>query len=102
MPTDGSQKKLDRESSKRCGKYNPAKDNPDEEPIAMLLPNFKSVRERCTGARIMRGKKVVQKLHQLLRYCRNVRPTWVKFDSKDTKESEFGFEVLSTKFKKRT
>ena len=23
----------------------------------------------------------------LLRYCRNVRPTWVKFDSKDTKES---------------
>ena len=64
MPTDGSQKKLDRESAKRCGKYNPAKDNPDEEPIAMLLPNFKSVRERCTGARIMRGKKVVQKLHQ--------------------------------------
>ena len=38
----------------------------------------------------------------LLRYCRNVRPTWVKFDSKDTKESEFGFEVLSTKFKERT
>ena len=25
----------------------------------------------------------------LLRYCRNVRPTWVKFDSKDTKESEW-------------
>ena len=24
---------------------------------------------------------------ELLRYCRNVRPTWVKFDSKDTKES---------------
>ena len=24
----------------------------------------------------------------LLRYCRNVRPTWVKFNSKDTKESE--------------
>ena len=23
----------------------------------------------------------------MLRYCRNVRPTWVKFDSKDTKES---------------
>ena len=23
----------------------------------------------------------------VLRYCRNVRPTWVKFDSKDTKES---------------
>ena len=38
----------------------------------------------------------------LLRYCRNVRPTWVKFDSKDTKESEFVFEVLSTKSKKRT
>ena len=38
----------------------------------------------------------------MLRYCRNVRPTWVKFDSKDTKESEFGFEVLSTKFTKRT
>ena len=30
----------------------------------------------------------------VLRYCRNVRPTWVKFDSKDTKESVF--EVLST------
>ena len=25
----------------------------------------------------------------LLRYCRNVRPTWVKFNSKDTKESEW-------------
>ena len=25
--------------------------------------------------------------HMVLRYCRNVRPTWVKFDSKDTKES---------------
>ena len=37
----------------------------------------------------------------LLRYCRNVRPTWVKFDSKDTKESEWVFEVLSTKSKKR-
>ena len=24
----------------------------------------------------------------VLRYCRNVRPTWVKFNSKDTKESE--------------
>ena len=23
----------------------------------------------------------------LLRYCRNVRPTWVKFNSKDTKKS---------------
>ena len=38
----------------------------------------------------------------MLRYCRNVRPTWVKFDSKDTKESEWVFEVLSTKSKKRT
>ena len=25
----------------------------------------------------------------VLRYCRNVRPTWVKFNSKDTKESEW-------------
>ena len=25
---------------------------------------------------------------RMLRYCRNVRPTWVKFNSKDTKESE--------------
>ena len=23
----------------------------------------------------------------VLRYCRNVRPTWVRFNSKDTKES---------------
>ena len=38
----------------------------------------------------------------MLRYCRNVRPTWVKFDSKDTKESGVVFEVLSTKSKKRT
>ena len=38
----------------------------------------------------------------VLRYCRNVRPTWVKFDSKDTKESGVVFEVLSTKSKKRT
>ena len=28
-------------------------------------------------------------LSTLLRYCRNVRPTWVKFNSKDTKESEW-------------
>ena len=28
-------------------------------------------------------------LHRVLRYCRNVRPTWVKFNSKDTKESEW-------------
>ena len=26
---------------------------------------------------------------RMLRYCRNVRPTWVKFNSKDTKESEW-------------
>ena len=39
---------------------------------------------------------------RMLRYCRNVRPTWVKFDSKDTKESDWVFEVLSTKSKKRT
>ena len=38
----------------------------------------------------------------MLRYCRNVRPMWVKFNSKDTKESEWCFEVLSTKSKKRT
>ena len=38
----------------------------------------------------------------VLRYCRNVCPTWVKFDSKDTKESGVVFEVLSTKSKKRT
>ena len=38
----------------------------------------------------------------VLRYCRNVRPTWVKFNSKDTKESDVVFEVLSTKSKKRT
>ena len=28
------------------------------------------------------------KVAMLLRYCRNVHPTWVKFNSKDTKESE--------------
>ena len=38
----------------------------------------------------------------VLRYCRNVCPTWVKFNSKDTKESGWVFEVLSTKSKKRT
>ena len=38
----------------------------------------------------------------VLRYCRNVHPTWVKFNSKDTKESEWVFEVLSTKSDKRT
>ena len=38
----------------------------------------------------------------VLRYCRNVHPMWVKFNSKDTKESEWCFEVLSTKSKKRT
>ena len=46
--------------------------------------------------------RVLHSITYLLRYCRNVRPTWVKFNSKDTKESEFGFEVLSTKSKKRT
>ena len=28
--------------------------------------------------------------NEVLRYCRNVRPTWVKFNSKDTKESGVG------------
>ena len=32
----------------------------------------------------------MQKCDPLLRYCRNIRPTWVKFDSKDTKESGSG------------
>ena len=44
------------------------------------------------------GKKhVSDDIDDLLRYCRNVRLTWVKFDSKDTKESEWcsRFEVLS-------
>ena len=31
--------------------------------------------------------KVITSEGQVLRYCRNVRPTWVKFNSKDTKES---------------
>ena len=32
----------------------------------------------------------VKTLHDMvLRYCRNVRPTWVKFNSKYTKESEW-------------
>ena len=29
------------------------------------------------------------KADHVLRYCRNVHPTWVKFNSKDTKESEW-------------
>ena len=37
---------------------------------------------------------VLAKDDNLLRYCRNVRPTWVKFNSKDTKESGVVFEVL--------
>ena len=50
-----------------------------------------------------KGKReLVNVVDSLLRYCRNVRPTWVKFDSKDTKESGSVFEVLSTKSKKRT
>ena len=48
------------------------------------------------------GDLLVSKNTFLLRYCRNVRPTWVKFNSKDTKESEWCFEVPSTKSKKRT
>ena len=39
---------------------------------------------------------------RMLCYCRNVRPTWVKFNSKDTKESGVVFEVLSTKSDKGT
>ena len=34
-------------------------------------------------------KEGVPEAINLLRYCRNVRPTWVKFNSKDTKESEW-------------
>ena len=30
----------------------------------------------------------------LLRYCRNVHPMWVKFNSKDTKESKRWFEFM--------
>ena len=40
--------------------------------------------------------------NMVLHYCRNVRPMWVKFNSKDTKESELVFEVLSTKSDKGT
>ena len=29
----------------------------------------------------------------VLRYCRNVHPTWVRFNSKDTKESERWFAL---------
>ena len=47
-------------------------------------------------------KKSFVKPSWMLRYCRNVRPTWVKFDSKDTKESDVVFEVLSTKSDKGT
>ena len=47
------------------------------------------------------------RLMQLLeRVCYVTAGTFARrglgFDSKDTKESEFGFEVLSTKSKKRT
>ena len=48
------------------------------------------------------GSRLVGIMGTLLRYCRNVRPTWVKFNSKDTKESGVVVEVLSTKSKKRT
>ena len=42
-------------------------------------------------ARCMAGAQVYQQIETvMLRYCRNVRPTWVKFDSKDTKESGLG------------
>jgi hypothetical protein len=33
----------------------------------------------------------------MLRYCRNVHPTWVQFHSSDTKESVCRFEVLRSK-----
>ena len=36
--------------------------------------------------------KLTTSTRGVLRYCRNVRPTWVKFNSKDTKESERWFE----------
>ena len=39
---------------------------------------------RCPG---QNSKMIVVGDGDVLRYCRNVRPTWVRFDSKDTKES---------------
>ena len=39
--------------------------------------------------RLRDWKKVREDTQRLLRYCRNVRPMWVKFNSKDTKESEW-------------
>ena len=55
---------------------------------ALHYPHFPSTKR----AKVMTYIRI-----HVLRYCRNVRPTWVKFDSKDTKESGSGsrLRVLS-------
>ena len=63
-----------------------------------IEPILEIARELQKHSLILNEKKCTW----VLRYCRNVHPTWVKFDSKDTKESDVVFEVLSTKSKKRT
>ena len=56
-------------------------------PIAQDLVQM----SHSLAARMMRRYYSEQRLitATMLRYCRNVRPTWVKFNSKDTKESEW-------------
>ena len=56
----------------------------------------------CVSLLFFPSVSAESRLDLMLRYCRNVRPTWVKFDSKDTKESGEVFEILSTKFTKGT
>ena len=53
----------------------------------LALEAFNDVANEGKGIVVTDGPFV-----QVLRYCRNVRPTWVKFDSKDTKESDVVFE----------
>ena len=67
--------------------------------IAAIAPAPMQALWMLTAAGVSNSLSSIQ---TLLCYCRNIRPTWVKFNSKDTKESEWCFEVLSTKSKKRT
>ena len=69
----------------------PIKEKGDQgrHPITFLIHNLTQLEVHTLLSRPVWSSNVITFQVSLLHYCRNVRPTWVKFNSKDTKESEW-------------
>ena len=53
------------------------------------LPLISDIIDHLQGKTLFTKFDIRWGYNNMLRYCRNVHPTWVKFNSKDTKESEW-------------